>query len=38
MGQRNPKHQLKGGKYPIIYRVSSFNHPFGGAGYLNHPQ
>jgi hypothetical protein len=35
MGQRNPKHQLIGGKHPMIYRVSTcFNHPLGGAGLL----
>jgi hypothetical protein len=27
------------GKHPIIYRVSNgFNHPFGDAGFRNHPQ
>jgi len=29
-------HQLMGD--PIIYRASTcFNHPFGGAGFRNHP-
>ena len=27
------------GKHPITYRVSTcFNHPYGGAGFGNHPQ
>ena len=31
MGQRNPNHQLIGGKHPTIYRVSTIQ---GGAGFL----
>ena len=33
------RHQLIYVVYPTIYRVSTcFNHPFGGAGFRNHPQ
>ena len=39
MGQQNPNHQFIGGKHPIIFLGVStcFNHPFGDAGFRNHP-
>ena len=36
IGQRYPNHQLIDGQNPIL--LLGFNHPFGDAGFRNHPQ